>query len=165
MWQHTKSIKGQSVNFGELHTDFIVCRRSFTVRSPVSWYKPLKILGRFLHLIHSVLAVTKTKLVLGCDFYLCSAHQASLYQTMNSFGDSVWSNLTEFWIVFLLKLFRISFCCLKLRHLSENIGMQKQKAARAKIMMGREGSPVRRERKREWKKTMHKSQPQSTEPR
>lgn len=74
---------------GELHTDFIICRMSFTVWSLVSWYKPLKIFVKLLLLIHSVLAVTKTILVLGCDFYLCSAHQGSLDQTMDSFGDSV----------------------------------------------------------------------------
>lgn len=148
---------------GELHTDFIVCRMSFTIWSLVSWYKPLKILREFLLLIHSVLAVTKTILVLGCDFSLCSAHQGSLDQTMGSFGDSVLSNLTEFWIVFLLKLFRISFCSLEPRHLSENTGMQKQRAARAKIRMGSEESPVRRKRKRERKTTIHKSQLQSTE--
>lgn len=55
----------------------------------MSWYKPLKIFVKHLLLIHSVLAVTKTILVLGCDFYLCSAHQGSLDQTMDSFGDSV----------------------------------------------------------------------------
>lgn len=41
--------------------------------------------------------------------------------------------------------------------------MQKQRAARANIMMGSVGRP-RRKRKREREKTPHKSRPQSTEP-